>query len=279
MKKRCTGCQRNLPLTDFRKNRSFPDGHAYRCRACSAAAEKAYRSRNRVKIGDHQKKYREANKARNAEKSRAYQKAYYEANKSRISTARKAYYAANKSRISDRTRERLKDPEVRARNKQRRQRWFKTARGRELYYAALKRYRNSPKGKAATKRVTQSEKHKVRIRVWSRQYRQQPARHLHHNTTVAVGRHLRHRGSAKEGRALEELLGYSIAELMRHLEALFLPGMSWDNYGRWHVDHKRPMASFEFKSADDPGFHACWALNNLQPLWACDNQRKNAKVS
>lgn len=69
-------------------------------------------------------------------------------------------------------------------------------------------------------------------------------------------------------------LGYSATELRAHLEQLFEPGMSWSNYGRWHVDHIRPCASFDL--TDPVQFAQCWALNNLQPLWASDNVRKGA---
>lgn len=41
------------------------------------------------------------------------------------------------------------------------------------------------------------------------------------------------------------LIGCSLPELKSHLEAKFLPGMSWSNYGAWHVDHIRPCAAFD----------------------------------
>jgi hypothetical protein len=70
-------------------------------------------------------------------------------------------------------------------------------------------------------------------------------------------------------------LGYTIEQLKKHLESKFSPGMSWENYGRWHVDHIRPCASFDL--ADEDQFAECWALENLQPLWAADNVRKGAR--
>lgn len=73
------------------------------------------------------------------------------------------------------------------------------------------------------------------------------------------------------------LVGYSLDDLMRRLESLFQPGMTWGNYGRWHVDHIRPRSSFSYSDTTDPEFKACWALTNLQPLWAIDNLRKGAK--
>lgn len=73
------------------------------------------------------------------------------------------------------------------------------------------------------------------------------------------------------------LLGYTIDELMKHLESLFTDGMNWDNYGEWHVDHKRPISSFNFTSIEDEEFKECWRLNNLQPLWGPDNLSKGTR--
>lgn len=84
--------------------------------------------------------------------------------------------------------------------------------------------------------------------------------------------------AAMKGRtdgALFSRLGYSAEELVAHLERLFCGGMSWANYGKWHIDHVKPCASFD--QADPDQFKACWALSNLQPLWASDNIRKGAK--
>jgi hypothetical protein len=68
------------------------------------------------------------------------------------------------------------------------------------------------------------------------------------------------------------------AELIAHLDRQFHKGMSWNNYGkRWHVDHIRPVSSFEFSSSNDPSFKECWALINLRPLWKGQNLSKHAK--
>jgi hypothetical protein len=79
----------------------------------------------------------------------------------------------------------------------------------------------------------------------------------------------------KGGKSWQELAGYSLGELRRHLEKQFQPGMTWDNYGEWHVDHIIPKAMFSFTTHEDAGFRQCWALSNLQPLWAIDNLKKS----
>lgn len=84
--------------------------------------------------------------------------------------------------------------------------------------------------------------------------------------------------AGKGGKGWQSLVGYSLAELMTHLERQFLRGMSWENRGDWHIDHIVPLNSFKFKTPDDPGFRAAWALTNLRPLWATDNLTKSGRI-
>jgi hypothetical protein len=81
------------------------------------------------------------------------------------------------------------------------------------------------------------------------------------------------------GRRTEDLIGYSMADLIVHLERQFVRGMTWDNYGSaWHIDHIIPLASFRFSSPDDPAFKTAWGLPNLRPLWAEANRAKRDRV-
>lgn len=74
----------------------------------------------------------------------------------------------------------------------------------------------------------------------------------------------------------KELLGCGMSQLMLWLESQFQSGMSWDNYGAWHVDHKRPCASFDL--TDPAQQRECFHFSNLQPLWEKDNLRKSDRV-
>lgn len=78
----------------------------------------------------------------------------------------------------------------------------------------------------------------------------------------------------KDSRSWEMLVGYTVFELKEHLEKLFKPGMSWDNYGLWHIDHIIPITKFNITSIYCDDFKKCWSLNNLQPLWAKENLSK-----
>lgn len=77
----------------------------------------------------------------------------------------------------------------------------------------------------------------------------------------------------------ESLVNYTVDDLKKHLEGLFVDGMSWDNRSEWHIDHKIPISAFNFEKPSDMDFKKCWALSNLQPLWAKENLQKNNKLN
>lgn len=70
----------------------------------------------------------------------------------------------------------------------------------------------------------------------------------------------------------EKIIGYRRSELVSRIESQFDKGMSWDNYGEWHIDHIKPISLFLSEGIDDP--KVINALSNLQPLWALDNLSK-----
>jgi hypothetical protein len=74
---------------------------------------------------------------------------------------------------------------------------------------------------------------------------------------------LRRMGQKKEGHTID-LLGYSAIELKEHIEKQFTDGMSWDNYGEWHIDHIEQLVKFPH----DTPQNIVNALSNLRPMWA-----------
>lgn len=82
------------------------------------------------------------------------------------------------------------------------------------------------------------------------------------------------KGKVKRGSAVRDL-GCSIEDLRVFLENQFQSGMTWDNHGKWHIDHIRPLASFDLTDEQDL-LKACH-YTNLQPLWAKDNLQKSDK--
>lgn len=77
---------------------------------------------------------------------------------------------------------------------------------------------------------------------------------------------------------IQKILGYSVADFVVHFGRCFGSGMTWDHFvrGEIHIDHIRPCSSFDL--TDPQQVIDCWALSNLQPLWARDNLRKGASL-
>jgi hypothetical protein len=73
-----------------------------------------------------------------------------------------------------------------------------------------------------------------------------------------------------------ELLGATPEVACAHLESLFQLGMTWENSGKWHIDHITPCASFDLTKLEEQ--KRCFNYKNLQPLWGPDNLRKGKKL-
>ena len=76
-----------------------------------------------------------------------------------------------------------------------------------------------------------------------------------------------------------EYVGCSSKEFKSHIEKQFTIGMNFENHGvgegKWHVDHRRPCASFTFETEEEK--HMCFHWTNLQPMWHVDNMKKGDK--
>lgn len=80
------------------------------------------------------------------------------------------------------------------------------------------------------------------------------------------------KGEVKSERTIF-LLGCPVAWLELHIESLFKPGMTWENYGSvWHIDHIRPCANFNLTDSEHQRW--CFHWTNLQPLFAEENRKK-----
>jgi len=82
------------------------------------------------------------------------------------------------------------------------------------------------------------------------------------------------KNNQKVGSAVKDA-GCSVLELKTHLEKQFQLGMSWDNYGKWHIDHIIPLSKFNLGNREEI-LVACH-YTNLQPLWAEENLSKGNK--
>jgi hypothetical protein len=86
---------------------------------------------------------------------------------------------------------------------------------------------------------------------------------------------LRLKGTGKDPRS-PKFLGCDWKTLLAHIGQQFRPGMTWENYGEWVLDHKYPLAPAYKESPEK--FAECCHYTNLQPLWKNENSEKHAKV-
>lgn len=173
-------------------------------------------------------------------KRKEYDKLRYLKNKEKILENKKIYYERNKENIIIKKREYYKNDDVKMIRKE----WWQKYKieNIEKIRNYHRYYRKNCKDKIYQWR--ENNKHQI---AW---------RTLLYST-------LKRMNTKKEKHTIE-ILGYSAEDLKLHLESKFLPGMSWENYGEWHIDHIIPVSHFP---KDTPVSIVC-SLDNLQPLWA-----------
>lgn len=235
--KSCKKCQVVKPFEEFYVNKQLTDGYTNACKEC-------VRERSRLWVA--------ANPERHKDKCRAYAAANPEKRK------------ANSAKWVEENRERSR--EIKAA--------WKKRNPETVNRHAREGARRNPEKVAARKKIYRQANPHV-----AREYqRKRRAENVNQRVNDAMGNRFRDvLRSNKGGRSWKHLAGYDVHQLKSHLEGLFVEGMTWDNYGEWHIDHVRPVASFDFTKDLLSTVRACWALSNLQPLWALDNIRKGKK--
>jgi len=107
-------------------------------------------------------------------------------------------------------------------------------------------------------------------------YWNDPKYHINRRMKNFIGKNL---NGTKNGQQWQELVGWTIDELMAHLQKRFKKGMGFENYGEWHIDHKIPLAVFNYSKPTDIDFQRAWSLTNLQPMWGKENIAKSDKLT
>jgi hypothetical protein len=153
------------------------------------------------------------------------------------------------------------------------------------------RYAQSDNGKYKLVEYINSERHTKRLKKYRatdkyKEIRRKSSVKARSNITEKLNDSLRrainHCLHGKKGiNGCENILGYTINDLMVHLEKQFVDGMSWDNYGKkgWVIDHSVPLSWFNFVTIKDQGFKDAWTLSNLQPMWDIENISKRNRYS
>lgn len=82
------------------------------------------------------------------------------------------------------------------------------------------------------------------------------------------------KGFDKNDITYTQILGCNWESVRIHFESLFKEDMSWENYGKWEVDHIIPNDSAITKEDVIRLSH----ISNLQPLWMLENKSKFNKI-
>jgi hypothetical protein len=190
----------------------------------------------------------------NKDKRSRYRKEWYRKNSDHVKKMENHRYHSHKDYLNEVRRENYKE-DTEYRNKVR---------------ETQKNYYENNKDKFRNLSKLWAEKNKDKRNEISR-------RHYNKFKTLMICRRLikrtiKYLGTKKETTTIE-LLGYSPLQLKVDIEKKFKSGMTWENYGEWHIDHVRPISSF---GKED---QACVinSLENLQPLWATENLSKGKK--
>jgi len=144
------------------------------------------------------------------------------------------------------------------------------AKERKREYSNQYYHRNKDRIKELSLRECRANKRKEYIRSWQCEYRK-----TKEGKAISFMRKCISRCIKNKMDTTEEYLGYKKRELIERISGLFTHGMTWDNYGDWHIDHIKPINAFLKEGVED--VMIINALSNLQPLWAKDNLRKGDK--
>lgn len=246
--KECVKCKTEKSLENFSKDKYSKDGYWNKCKLC----HKEYRKNKSQNIKELNKKYYQDNK----DKILKSTKEHYKENKDVIKEYYKKRYIINKDKISK------KNKEYREKNKEYLKEYFKTYREnnkeyQKEYYEKNKEILNKNHKKYQAKRKETDYVFKFTC-----------------NTRSLInGAFKRGNNQFKKSAKTETILGCTIEEFRLYIESKFIDGMNFENYGKWHLDHIKPLALATTEEEVIKLNH----YTNFQPLWAKDNLEKGSK--
>ena len=239
--KNCTKCGELKLLSEFHRNKNKKDGYKSECKACISKQSKMRYAADPEKMREKTRRYR----VKHLEKCKECVRQWRAANPERAREDIRRWYAANSEKVKESARRWQAANPGKHREFDRRYRAKNPEKARTSWRRANKKHRSTAKGKLSCAMSTST---------W---------RSLNDN---------------KAGKHWETLVGYTVDDLKKHLQRKFPSGMSWDNYGKWQIDHRIPISVFNFENPKDLDFRRCWDLKNLQPMWKIDNIKKSNKL-
>ena len=249
--KKCSKCEQVKEVCFFSKNNTIKDKLHCSCKECDKKKYFENRERNIVNMRNYKKN--------NSEKLKLYRDKKRDKKNEILSIKKKEYYEKNKDIIL----ESAKKKDIQ--NKKKRQNNNKQYRENNLdsEKRRWKEYYEKNKKELINKSVINSlEKRK-----------KYPIERLKHNVRNRVRDYIKSNGIRKTNTTFE-IVGCSPLKLKIHLEQKFTEGMSWNNQGKWHIDHKIPLSS---SNTEEELYKLCH-FTNLQPMWASENIKKGSKI-
>jgi len=82
---------------------------------------------------------------------------------------------------------------------------------------------------------------------------------------------------------LEEYLGYRLKDLVKALDRDVRAEFGFNlrkavNVYGFHIDHRKPLSSFEAPYVESVEFKECWAISNLKAIPADENLSKGSRI-
>jgi hypothetical protein len=278
--KTCKHCGEDKPFSEYQKAGGGKWLQPY-CKPCDAERKRKHAKANQERYQERSRKYQAENKEQITEKRKEYyekkkdeiiqyQKQYREQNADKCKARQEKYRAEKKEWLYAKSKQARKDnPELyRAKDKLARESRTPEQKARD----AQKRKEWEQKNKHILYEKYRERKRKNRREFGARKMATDPAfrilKNLRSRIRVAI--------KGVKSDTTENLLGCTIPEFKAYLESKFLPGMSWENYGKfgWHIDHIIPCAKFDLTTEE--GQRACFIYTNQQPLFWQDNLKKGA---
>jgi hypothetical protein len=236
MEKICVKCETKKPFKEFTKNKNTKDGYFIYCKDCEKIRRKKYKESQNIT----NKKWR----INNPEKQKESQRKYIETNPEMKSSVRLKKYRENEV---FREKEKISQKQYYEKNI-----IHERERRREFY-------------------ITNKKNERIYNNEWKRnKMKSDPFFRMKKNLRDRIRLYLKGELSSKR---TKDIVGINMVEFREYIESKFIDGMSWENYGTWHLDHKKPLVL----GTNNEEILELNYYTNLQPLWADDNIRKNRK--
>jgi hypothetical protein len=283
MMKKCTKCNKLLPLDRFNKRSTKKNTFESRCKNC----KKQYNFNHKEEIKQYNKKYNFNHKEEINKRSKKYNSNH----KEEIKENNKQYRLDHKEEIKQNSEQYYfdhKEERKQYRLDHKEEIQEKKKRYRLNHKEEIKQY-NKKYSSDSNNRKKRRQRNNKRARA---RYKNDPAYRIGILVSGMIYRMMKKQGASKNGASCWKYLPYTPEQFQRHIESKFEDWMTFENQGRyndktwdendpstktWQIDHIIPQEDLPFSSMEEPNFQKLWALENIRPLSAKQNVEDGAK--